>query len=64
MTGRVRKVCGTCGSTDVLRDAFVEWDEVEQAWVIQNTFDAAYCETCEGETDIEDITIPDEQKDA
>ena len=54
---RIRKVCSTCGSPDVLLDAFAEWDEVEQAWCLQNTFDAAYCETCEGETSVEDQEI-------
>lgn len=61
MGTRIRKVCGTCGSTDVLLDAFVEWDEVEQTWVIQNTFDAAYCETCEGEASIEDQPLEEEK---
>ena len=57
MTARIRKVCGTCGSINVLCDAWAEWDEVEQEWTLQNTFDAAFCEDCEGETSIEDQEI-------
>ena len=35
----VRKVCGRCGSADVLCDAYAEWDLRAQQWVLQNTFD-------------------------
>jgi hypothetical protein len=59
---KVRKVCGTCGSENVLRDAFAEWDFAAQEWTLQNVFDDAVCEDCDGETDIEDEEVT--QRDA
>jgi hypothetical protein len=52
-------VCGTCGSTKVLADAFAEWNVSNQQWELQNTFDkGAYCEgKCDGETRIEEIDL-------
>ena len=50
--------CKHCGSTRVFRDAWTEWDEKLQEWVIQNVFDDAFCEDCDGECTIveEEIT--------
>lgn len=53
-----KMVCNTCGSERVLRDAWAEWDILRQEWILQNVFDAAYCEgECEGECSIEEIEI-------
>lgn len=57
MTARIRKVCSRCGSVNVLCDAWAEWDETEQAWTLQNTFDNSFCEDCDGETSIDDQEI-------
>ena len=54
---KIRKKCGTCGSTDVVQDAWAEWSEEHQQWDLQNTFDNSYCNTCEGECSIEDEEI-------
>lgn len=54
MGARIKKVCSTCGSTNVLADAWAEWCEIEQKWELQNVFDAAHCEDCDGETSIDD----------
>jgi len=43
----IRIVCGTCGSTEVVRDAWAAWDEDTQQWVLENVFDEAYCHECE-----------------
>lgn len=52
-------VCSTCGSTDVLCDAYAEWDFEAQKWVLQNTFDkGAYCQgKCNGECTIDEIDV-------
>jgi hypothetical protein len=43
--------CSECGSTDVLVDAYAEWDVILQRFVIGNTFDkGGYCNKCDGET--------------
>jgi len=44
---KVTVVCNTCGNDSVLRDAWSQWDGKQ--WVLQNVFDDAYCETCDGE---------------
>ncbi|MDX5370355.1 MAG: hypothetical protein LPL29_13365 [Alphaproteobacteria bacterium] len=46
--------CGTCGSEDVRKDAFAEWDFDKQEWVLHSFYDYAYCEDCEGETTLEE----------
>jgi hypothetical protein len=46
-------VCATCGSQDVKRDAWAEWDKEGQRWELSETFDHAFCDRCEGETTVE-----------
>ena len=50
-------ICKNCRSEDVYRDAWAEWDITEQQWVLQNWFDAAYCNDCDKESDLEEIEI-------
>lgn len=51
-------VCGTCGSEDVLSDAYAEWDVGKQEWVLSATFDkGAYCNNCDGECRIKAIPL-------
>lgn len=53
---KVRKVCKHCGSDDVRKDAWAEWDEDKQEWVLADVYDSNdYCVVCEGETTIEDV---------
>jgi hypothetical protein len=44
--------CGACGSTDVRRDAWAEWDDEQQRWVLGQVFDFGYCCDCEGEASL------------
>lgn len=46
--------CKTCGSTDVRRDAWAEWNREEQRWVLGEVYDQAYCNACEGETKLDE----------
>lgn len=51
---KVRMVCSTCGSDDVLCDAYATWNYHDQEWELSNCFDkGAYCNKCDGETRIE-----------
>ncbi|MDQ2893146.1 MAG: hypothetical protein M3R64_08690 [Pseudomonadota bacterium] len=50
-------VCGTCGSTNVSRDAWASWDKATQDWVLGAVFDAAFCHDCEAERSLEEIQI-------
>lgn len=49
---KIKPVCTECGSDDVLRDAFADWDNEKQDWVLQNTFDFSFCNNCENECDL------------
>ena len=41
--------CRHCRGQDVRRDAFAEWDQIAQRWVLSSTFDDGHCEDCGGE---------------
>ena len=58
---KIKIVCAHCGSEEVFRDAWAEWDIANQEWVLQNVFDAGYCNNCEGEAslDEEEIEVED-----
>ena len=50
--GRVTKLCATCRQPAVVHDAWAEWCDETQQWVLQDHFDMAYCRNCEGETSV------------
>lgn len=50
----IRIICSQCGSDDVKRDAWATWDEDAQQWVLDNVFDEAWCDACEGSTSLEE----------
>lgn len=51
---KVRIICGTCGSENVSRDAWGDWDVATQRWVLRTVFDYAYCHACDCETRLEE----------
>ncbi len=53
----IRKVCATCGSTDIKVDAWAMWDEATQQWVLEDTYEHTYCCDCEGQCSIKDEEI-------
>ena len=54
---KIRKECGRCGSTNIVVDAYVRWDEEKQDWVIANVFEYSICEDCETEEFLVDKEI-------
>lgn len=46
---KVKMVCPTCGSENVYCDAWASWDVDTQQWVVADTFDAGWCNECDGE---------------
>jgi hypothetical protein len=50
-------VCATCGSEDVFRDAWAEWDPEGQRWELGTVFDAAFCAKCDNRTLIREKAI-------
>ena len=56
MVGKVKIVCRHCGSKNVRRDAYAEWDVETQLWVCGNVYDEdVWCADCEAENDIEAV---------
>ena len=54
---KVTYVCSNCGGSNVVRDAWAEWDPVRQEWILQSTFDESYCYDCEGEHSLKEIPL-------
>lgn len=59
----VRMVCSHCGGSDVVRDAWAEWDEEAQEWSLGTIFDHAHCNDCDGKTRLEEKPVEAEQTD-
>ena len=60
---RLRMACETCGSDDVMRDAWASWSYDAQDWELRGEpFDDAFCESCECETSI--VEVKDGEKPA
>jgi len=53
------KRCSHCESEEVKLDAWAAWDVETQQWVLDNVFDAAWCNECEGECTIVDNEVED-----
>lgn len=54
---KVEMRCYRCGGTDVLKDAFAVWDVETQSWDLHSTYDHAVCNTCDGETKLEEHPV-------
>jgi hypothetical protein len=57
---RIRIICGECGGTNVRRDAWAEWDERHQRWVLGSVFDQGFCEDCGDERSLDEEPLPPE----
>jgi len=61
MADKLQIVCSTCGSANVRRDAWAEWEPETQEWVLGSVFDDGHCEVCEGESRLEEVAVDDWQ---
>lgn len=52
---RLTYVCNMCSGKVVTRDAWAEWDEQEQEWVLGAAYDYAFCHDCEKETRLVEV---------
>lgn len=59
---RIAIICGTCGSDDVSRDAWANWDTREQEWVLGAVFDYGHCHRCEGESSLVEVELSPPQR--
>ena len=50
-------LCGICGSSDVSRDAWGDWDVATQTWVLRAVFDHAHCHACDAETRLVEVAL-------
>ena len=50
------RVCTTCGSADVLIDAFVHANDPDDV----RTFDDCYCQRCDGECSLTTVEVPED----
>ena len=49
--------CSGCGSEDVLRDCWATWNAELQVWESADLQDHAWCNTCDGETNLVERAI-------
>jgi hypothetical protein len=54
---RIAIICGTCGSDEVSRDAWGEWNVEAQEWELRTVFDYAHCHRCDGETRLVEVEL-------
>jgi hypothetical protein len=54
---RIAIVCGTCGSDEVSRDAWADWDIGRQEWALRTVFDQGFCHRCDCESRLIDVEL-------
>ena len=54
---RIAIICGTCGSDEVSRDAWANWDTVSQQWVLGSVFDYGHCHRCDCESRLVEVEL-------
>lgn len=59
---KINIVCSFCGSSEVNRDAWAEWDVDTQQWVLGVVFDYGYCQACEGDSRLKEIPYEEEDE--
>lgn len=57
---RITIRCEKCGSPRVLKDAYAEWSDQAQDWVLQNAFDFTICDDCGAEECAKEVALPEE----
>jgi hypothetical protein len=54
---KVQMVCEHCGSEEVTRDAWAQWNAETQDWELGAVFDYAYCHRCQRDAHIEEVPM-------
>lgn len=57
---RIAIICGTCGSDEVSRDAWADWDTGKQEWVLGAVFDYGHCHKCECGSSLTEVELTPE----
>lgn len=48
-------ICSTCGSKNVVWDAWATWNYATQQFELDHTFEYTFCRECDGECNIEEV---------
>lgn len=59
MEKRIKMVCSKCGSENVVKDAFAEWNIDKQEWVLHSVYDFTSCNDCGEEDCVDEVEIED-----
>ncbi len=54
---KIKFICNDCGSDDVYRDAWTEWNIENQEWELQSTYDQHHCNQCENVCGVTEVII-------
>lgn len=57
----IKITCTYCGSDNTRRDAFAEWDPLQQKWVLGEVYDSGHCVDCEDDARLEDTELTDDE---
>lgn len=52
---KLTKSCPKCGSDEIVRDAWAEWDVDAQTWGLRDFFDNTFCCRCEATFNSDEI---------
>jgi len=58
-TSKIQVLCKHCGSTNISRDAWSNWNVDGQQWELRTVFDHAHCHECDGETTLVECELAD-----
>ena len=61
---RINYICTHCGSSDVVFDAYAEWNPETQEFEIYNTFDDSWCNECEGANTVKTVDLAESNEGA
>lgn len=56
-TNMIDIVCSTCGSNEVVLDAYAQWCVESQDWELCSTYDEAYCTMCDARTHLKEVVL-------
>jgi hypothetical protein len=55
---KTKPVCRSCGSSDILVDAYAQWNQETQEWEVYDTYEkGGTCRTCDGDLRFEWVSV-------
>lgn len=59
MAERLAYVCDECGGSDVLLDAWAEWNMDRQDWILHDILTSSFYRRCDSETRLIEVVLAD-----